>query len=399
MSHLKTLVIDNGSDRIKWGYAGKPDTYRSHGNYVAKVKGDRKNYVGDVETARSQAGVWFRRPHDRGYPINWDAQKEIWDYALGEFDAREFQLLLTEPIFNPNSVRKVQAEIIFEDYAFDALYTASAPFFSAFQGKKAGITENFAKSPCHLVVDCGFSFTHVVPFFDLQKINYGIKRIDVGGRFLTNAMKEAISFRQLNLLEETYLTNLIKEKCCYVPIDFYKELQVCKKKGPLNTVAVDYVLPDYVNHNVGYILEDKASLSAEERAKMQILRLNNERISIPEILFNPKNEGINQAGIAETIIQSVESCHPDMHAALYNNILLTGGSACFRGFRDRVELELRSVVSSRYQVNVSIPEDPVRYAWDGASNFPEAVDWSKCVVTRKDYEETGSLYCLRKLYN
>jgi actin-related protein len=36
--------------------------------------------------------------------------------------------------------------------------------------------EFFAKSPCCTVVDTGYSFTHVTPFFDDQKINYAIKR-------------------------------------------------------------------------------------------------------------------------------------------------------------------------------------------------------------------------------
>lgn len=85
-------------------------------------------------------------------------------------------------------------------------------------------------------------------------MNYGIRRIDVGGKLLTNALKEAISFRQWNFMEETYLTNIIKEKCCYTSLNFMNEIQQCRKRGPQNTVAVEYVLPDYINHNVGYIL-------------------------------------------------------------------------------------------------------------------------------------------------
>lgn len=69
-------------------------------------------------------------------------------------------------------------------------------------------------SSCQLIVDSGYSFTHAIPYFDYHPINGAIKRLrlqfiftcifnpdrsrfrlNVGGKLLTNVLKETISFR------------------------------------------------------------------------------------------------------------------------------------------------------------------------------------------------------------
>lgn len=48
---------------------------------------------------------------------------------------------------------------------------------------------------CGVVVDVGFSFTHVVPFFDGAPLMNAARRINVGGKALTNYLKELVSYR------------------------------------------------------------------------------------------------------------------------------------------------------------------------------------------------------------
>lgn len=45
------------------------------------------------------------------------------------------------------------------------------------------------------MVDAGFSFTHAVPVFDWRVLAAGVRRIDLGGKALTNYMKELVSYR------------------------------------------------------------------------------------------------------------------------------------------------------------------------------------------------------------
>lgn len=54
---------------------------------------------------------------------------------------------------------------------------------------------HFLPAGCALVVDCGFSFTHAVPIFDWRVLSSGVRRIDLGGKAMTNWMKEQVSYR------------------------------------------------------------------------------------------------------------------------------------------------------------------------------------------------------------
>ena len=78
----------------------------------------------------------------------------------------------------------------------------------------------------------------------------------------------------------------------------------------------------------------------ELREQLQFVRLAGERFSVPEVLFSPSDIGINQAGIPETITQTVEKCPPIFARDLYSNIVIGGGNTKIPGFKARVEKEL-----------------------------------------------------------
>lgn len=70
------------------------------------------------------------------------------------------------------------------------------------------------------------------------------------------------------------------------------------------------------------------------------MKMTNDRFSVPEILFNPADIGINQAGIPEAVVQTIEKCPPVFRRQLYSNIVIAGGNANLPGFAERVRLEL-----------------------------------------------------------
>ena len=100
--------------------------------------------------------------------------------------------------FQPQEVLERYGQLIFEDMGFDALFMAMAPSLAA------NYVKHFYKaeiSPlCQLVVDSGFSFTYIIPYFDGFPLNYAAKRIDVGGKMLTNLLKQIISYRYIYTL-------------------------------------------------------------------------------------------------------------------------------------------------------------------------------------------------------
>uniref|UniRef100_A0A0A9GTL0 ARP906 n=1 Tax=Arundo donax TaxID=35708 RepID=A0A0A9GTL0_ARUDO len=62
--------------------------------------------------------------------------------------------------------------------------------------------------------------------------------------------------------------------------------------------------------------------------------------------------GINQAGLAECIVRSVQACHPYLQPVLFESIILTGGSTLFPRFTERLERELRSLVPDDYKIKI-----------------------------------------------
>ena len=299
----------------------------------------------------------------------------------------EEELIFTEPIFNFPSIQDTLDEIFFEEYKFQSLLRLSPPTFSALN-----YTQNHPDSLCSLIVDSGYSFTHIVPFYRNKIIPEAIIRIDIGGKLLTNHLKEIISYRQLHVLDETYVMNQVKEDACYVSQGFIKDMVQAQKSK--NIIACSYVLPDFTNRRRGYIRESTSTL--QQSTEEQCLRLSNERVAIPEVLFHPSDIGIEQMGIVEAIHHAVCLTPSEMHPHLYSNIVLTGGNVLFPGFSKRVESDIRKMCPDDYTVRVFTPNNPITYSWQGGWSLSQTQsgDWPKC-VTLAEYKEHGHSICHR----
>ena len=327
--------------------------------------------------------------------MNWDTQRQVWDHVFNEvlkIRPLEHHAVVTEPVFNFPSVQDTMNEMLFEEYKFKSVLRTSAPAFSAFNYAASN-----PKALCTLVVDTGYSFTHIVPFYRQKFIPKAILRIDVGGKLLTNHLKEVTSYRQLNVMDETYVMNQVKEDVCFVSRDFDEDMQVARKRGPENTLIKEYVLPDFSSRRRGFIKEQTTKLSGQSQAEEQCLRLSNERFSIPEILFNPSDIGINQMGIADAIQHSISQTPAEMHPHLYDNIVVTGGSAMFQGFYERLELEVRKLAPAEFNVSICMPSNAVSYAWQGGKLLSKSGRKRKQLapVTLEEYREYGHSVCHR----
>ena len=252
-------------------------------------------------------------------------------------------VVVTEPMFNFAAIQEAMTEIFFEEYECKSLLQINAASLSCYNYR----AKNPESKAC-IVVDSGYSFTHIVPFVNGIKVKEGIRRIDVGGKLLTNHLKEIISYRQLHVMDETYVINQAKEDSCFVSQNFEADMQRAKNNLDKNTIVKDYVLPDYTTLRRGFLREPEAS------SEHQTLRLNNERFAVPEILFNPSDVGIKQMGIPEAIMDSLKACESEVWPHLLSNIILTGGNTKFPGFRDRVFSDIRSLAPSEFAVNVTL---------------------------------------------
>lgn len=265
---------------------------------------------------------------------------------------------------------------------------------------------------CVLVVDSGYSHTTVTPLLRGHPVHSAVRRLNIGGKVFTNRLKELISLRQFNLMDDPYLVNQIKEDTCFVSQDFREDIEKCwkheRKVSEVSSqslsnghpVVVDYVLPDYHSSFRGKVRpHEPMSSSPHFYSKMptgdqmeseESCILSNERFVIPELLFNPSDIGMTQAGLPETVVQSLQCLPSALWPAMLANVLIVGGNAKIPGLVSRFESELRSLVPSECSVSVRCPDDPVSYTWLGGARL--ASDSSKLkthLVTREEYFEHG----------
>lgn len=214
---------------------------------------------------------------------------------------------------------------------------------------------NALPAECLLVIDSGYSHTTVTPLFKGRPIQQAIRRLEIGGKILTNCLKDLVSIRHYNMSDETHLINQIKETVCYVSNKYKNDLEATWK-GALKSakkssidgreIVVDYVLPDYNAHKEGFIRPHDPSLTAKVRklgaltagggAFEDFMTLGNERFTVPEVLFNPGDIGMGQAGLPETVLQSLSGLPPGLWPAMLSNILVVGGNAKLSGFMERL---------------------------------------------------------------
>lgn len=211
----------------------------------------------------------------------------------------------------------------------------------------------------------------MTPLFKGKPIQQAVRRLDIGGKFLTNYLKEIISIRHYNLNDEAYLINQIKQDVCFVSDDFRRDLEITYKGmssekkpaiRPHQDIVIDYVLPDYNTGRQGYIRPHDPSSSANMRKISSLtgsgekaedyMTLGNERFTVPEILFHPRDVGMKQMGIPDMIMSSLSGVPSSLWPVMLANTLVVGGTSDMPGFVERLELELRQLAPSDCRLRV-----------------------------------------------
>lgn len=224
---------------------------------------------------------------------------------------------------------------------------------------------------CILLIDSGYSHTTITPLYAGHAIPTATRRLDIGGKFLTNRLKELISLRHLSLMDESHLVSQIKEEACFVSADFKADMDRAWKgtkgnstlTGPGRDVVVDYALPDYVTTFRGEIRpHDPRAITAAARhgggtSQGEVFPLGNERFTVPELLFSPRDVGMAQAGIAEAVAQSLNTLPLGWWPGFLANVVVVGGNARLRGFMERLESELRQLVPDGMVLRVRSPPE------------------------------------------
>ena len=257
--------------------------------------------------------------------------------------------------------------------------------------------------PCSLVVDSGYSYSHIVPIYNNKPIRAAVQRVNIGGRHMTNLLKQTLSTRYLDLQQETQIVNDIKHQLCYVSMDFESDLAISKLTKPgQNTLRREYYLPDFLTSFHGHVRDPALSvMQIPVETDVPCVPLSNERFSIPEILFRPVDIGISQCGLAEAVMQSLAKCPPELVGPLLANIVCVGGSFHFPQAIQRLQADIRYLAPDILPVKVHASTTPTITNWHGASAFVNACGGADAFVqqfgmTRAEWLEMGASAVARK---
>jgi actin-related protein 6 len=435
----QTLVLDNGAYTIKAGLVstGATPTYgdcRVIPNCIARSTRDKRTYTAsELDDCKDFGELAFRRPVEKGFIVNWEAEKAIWEHEFmgdGEglrvgthhqhvaestrtnrpqCDPKETNLLLTEKPNCPRELQKNCDEIVFEQFEFAAYYRCVGPTLNAYNAPSL----SSLPQECLLIIDTSYSDTTILPLYNGKLIQSAVRRLTVGGKLMTNYLKELSSLRHYNMMEETYLLNEIKEAVSYVvpsSQQFARDLErtwkgrLGDKRELDSSVVVDYVLPDYENAIHGLARPHDPAKSRMRRGlqplqgpREDLLPLGNERFAVPELLFNPSDIGIQEAGIPGAVMESLNGLPEAPKVGLLANVVVVGGNSLISGFLNRLETELRALVPAEYLLNIRRAEDPVKHTWLGAAQFASQPELLKEVlVTKAEYDERGSTWLVKK---
>ncbi|CAH8853601.1 unnamed protein product [Trichobilharzia szidati] len=410
-----TLILDMGGGSLKIGFSTDSEP-KVVDNCIFKSKTlSGRTFIGnEIEQCNNLSSLFCVMPFKKGYINNWEAQSQILDTAFksvfktnSNFSLSDHNLIVTEPYFNFSSTKEAMNEVFFEDYQVAGLMRTNPAFLSAY---KYRIESAQRLSRYCMVIDSGYSFTHIVPMADGLVMKEFVMRLTVGGKILTNRLIEAVSYRHLDVRSEIYIMNQCKEDVCYVSVDFWKDMNISGSKPKSNSILREYVLPNYVDVHRGYVRDpnteaaktggsdkqDQRALSLAQQG--YILRLNNERFTVPELLFHPSDVGYKEMGLTEAIQHIMcERLPAAVRPGAWANFMVMGGNACFPGLTERLRKDLRAQAPDDLPVNIFKPPNPQTYAWEGGVLLCQnSESFNQFLVTRKEYEEQGSSYCEKR---
>ena len=187
-----------------------------------------------------------------------------------------------------------------------------------------------------LVVDSGFSHSTATPLINGAPVQPSIRRLDIGGKHLTNYLAELLAIHEISLKEDPWIANEVKEECCFVSNDFQRDVERTWRGHQMDpSIVVDCQLPDY-QHNSKVIVKSYEPRDQVFKNKSNITTVGNERFQVPEILFKPGDIGMREGGLADVVIESIFSLPTSLQPVMFENILVVGGNAKIPGFLQRL---------------------------------------------------------------
>ena len=368
-NEFPTVVIDNGSFQIKAGFSPNKIPSAVFPTVVGRLRriqmmvGMRvKNIFVGEDAIANKSILTLKIPIENGIATNWDDMEKIWHHTFYDrlkVAPEETKTFCTEKILTPSSNRERMTQIMFETFNVSKFFVASQSSLALYSnGKTTGV-----------VIDSGENVTHSIPIYDGYPLPHAVKRIEMGGRNLTENLMKLLSKSELDFsdLKTRELVRRIKERNCYVALDFEKE-------------------------------KEKQKSSVEKRIELpdgKIIKIDQERFECTEQIFQPELFGNFSDGVVDILNDSILKVDVDVRASLFENIYLSGGNTLFDGFKERLEKDLSSI-QSKYKVKVNAPPERRYSSWIGASIISSFSSFQPYFISKEEYDESCPEYFKNK---
>ena len=324
---------------------------------------NKEFYIG-TEAEDKRGVLKINYPIEHSIINNWDEIEKIWEniFINGlKVDPIEYNVMLTETSINPKENKEKMAQIMFEKFKIPKLYIALQAVLSLYTvGKFTGF-----------VVDSGEDDTHFVPIFDGYSLPHAVMKLDLAGRELTKFMMKLLteSGTRFSTNAEKEIVKVIKEKVCYVALDFEEALRSVEK--------FDYELPDG-----------------------SLINIKDERIKCPEALFKPSLVGNDGNDIGKICYDSIQKCDIDLRRDLYYSIILSGGNSMYNGLPERLTKEIKALVPESIKDEIKVIASPERKfsVWIGGTILSNISTFESMWITKTEYEEYGCSIIHKKCF-
>ncbi|EFC40143.1 hypothetical protein NAEGRDRAFT_60842 [Naegleria gruberi] len=362
------ISIDIGSGRFKCGFSGEEaplfdmpticgrtatspmhyyNGHRTTGYQAKPDKPDDKFFGEEVLLQRSYLTMNYFI--ENGVVVNWDN----YEYAMHHMLYKKMKVepechpvILNSLPHNPRADKEKATQIMFETFNIPAIYFANSAQMALFaSGRTFGVS-----------LLCGDGVSLVAPFTDDLRAN-DVYRMNFGGRDLND-----------------YLLKLVmsRGKCSLTEFIGREVMREIKESGYFTCDTSEKITKKY------FTLPDGSRIVMEE-----------ELLECTEPLFNVEliSSSFQFSGLHEMLNHSISNMPIEYRKDLYSNIVLSGGTTLFNGFKKRLESEMDSI--SKSKLSIIAPSQRNHSIWLGQSIYSSLESFQSIWKTKEEYDESG----------
>ena len=317
-----------------------------------------------------------------GHITDWDSITRVMHHVNGALGSnpKDHAVLVSEAALTSRTQRATLGQLLFEQLQHpSALFSVQALMSLYSTGNTTGV-----------VLDVGDGVTHACPVYHGYTIREAVRRVDFGGRDVTNYLQQLL--RQygtfLDTSAELDIVRQIKEQHCTVAASALNLQDAALGGGAGQTKSVGSSAPTTVTiQKVKHRLPDGTMIT-----------IGNEQCIAPEALFNPALVGREVPSVVQVLNESIRRSDIDLRRELYENIFIAGGSTLFANFPTRFLTEITKKTPRDCKVRLTAPAERLYTTWIGGSFLAQLSSFKAMAIKRSEYLEEGERVLHNKLF-